>query len=65
MVSISILTTLVNLGIENVKIKWPNDILIGDEKQLIIKTKIKTKNVRKNIAFNIFCGFVHRNDILK
>ena len=51
MVSISILTTLVNLGIENVKIKWPNDILIGDEKiaGILIENSIQGEKVKSLI----------------
>lgn len=51
MVSVSILNTLVNLGIENVKIKWPNDILIGDEKVagILIENSIQGEKVKSLI----------------
>ena len=49
--SLSIRETLTNLGLKNVKIKWPNDIYVNDKKisGILIESQIFRKKIKQTI----------------
>ena len=50
-ISIAILEVLKHLGVVNLKIKWPNDILAGNDKisGILIENSIKNKKIQSSV----------------